>query len=153
MLARELARSFPTVSLDDDALEAARLLADRSLPGLIVIDSSSGRPIAVLPGSQVLRFVVPGYVQDDPALARAFDEQSADALCDALVGRSVRDVLPKPGDRTGIAEVEGDATSIEVAARMSALRSPIVAVMEDGVLVGAITASTLLAHLLDRSSM
>ena len=35
-----------------------------------------------LPGSQVLRFIVPGYVQDDPALARAYDEASADSMCD-----------------------------------------------------------------------
>ncbi len=70
MLARNLARPFPVVGLDTNALEAARLLAERRLPGLIVLDVH-GRPKTVLPGSQVLRFVLPDYVQEDPVLARA----------------------------------------------------------------------------------
>jgi len=36
-----------------------------------------GRPYTVLPGSQVLRFIVPSYVQEDPALARAHEALSA----------------------------------------------------------------------------
>ena len=70
MLAARLARHYPTVTMDTDALEAARILADARLPGLIVLDDA-GQPYTVLPGSQVLRFIVPSYVQDDPALARA----------------------------------------------------------------------------------
>ena len=97
MLARDLAREFPTVTLDTDALDAARMLAEQRLPGLIVLDET-GQPYTVLPGSQVLRFVVPTYVQDDPALARAYDEKSADQLCAKLASRQVRDVLPKRSD-------------------------------------------------------
>jgi CBS domain-containing protein len=147
MLARELARPFPTVTLDTDALEAARILSEQKLPGLIVLDET-GLPHTVLPGSQVLRFVVPTYVQDDPALARAYDEKSADALCAKLVGRTVRDMLPKRTDQLEIPVVEPDDTSIEIAARMAGMRSPIIAVVEGGELLGAITVSTLLAHLL-----
>ena len=73
MLARELAEPYPVVDLDSDAFAAARLMAERRLPGLIV-NGDDGRPWTILPGSQVLRFVVPGYVQDDPALARVYDE-------------------------------------------------------------------------------
>jgi CBS domain-containing protein len=148
MLARELAGPFPTVGLDTDALEAARILAEQRLPGLIVLDEN-GLPHSVLPGSQVLRFLVPTYVQDDPALARAYDEKSADALAAKLTGRTVRDMLPSKHDRLTIPVVEPDATSIEIAAQMAGMRSPLVAVVEHDVLLGGITVSALLAHLLD----
>jgi hypothetical protein len=41
--ARELAEPFPTVRADTDALVATRMLADRGLPGLVVLDSGAGR--------------------------------------------------------------------------------------------------------------
>lgn len=135
------------MTLDSDALDAANILASRRLPGLIVIDDG-GLPYAVLPGSQVLRFVVPTYVQDDPALARAYDEKSADALCEKLSGKTVRDVLPARGDVMDLPIVAPDATAIEVAARMAAVRSPIVVVLDGSRLLGGITASGLLEHLL-----
>ena len=151
MLAAELAKRYPTVTLDTAALEAARILADRRLPGLIVLDDA-GRPYTVLPGSQVLRFVVPGYVQEDPALARAYDEASADAMCAELSARSVRDVLPKRNDVFDLPVVDSDATSMEIAAVMAAQRSPIVAVVEGSRFLGAITVSALLEHLLGAGS-
>jgi CBS domain-containing protein len=147
MLARELARPFPTVGLDSSALEAARLLAEHRLPGLIVL-GDDGLPHTVLPGSQVLRFLVPAYVQDDPALARAFDEKSADRLSSKLVDQTVRDLLPKKPDRIEIPLVEPDATAVEIAALMAGMRSPIVAVVEGTELLGAVTISVLLDHLL-----
>lgn len=148
MLARDLAQTFPTVTLDTEALDAARMLAEHRLPGLIVLDEH-GHPYTVLPGSQVLRFVVPTYVQDDPALARAYDEKSADQLCAKLVSRQVRDVLPKRQDVLDLPIVAPDATAIEVAAQMAGMHSPIVAVVDGSALLGAITVSGLLAHLLD----
>lgn len=151
MLARDLVRPFPTVGLETDALEAASLLAERRLPGLIVLDER-GFPHTVLAGTQVLRLVVPAFVQDDPALARAYDEKSADELCAKLAGRTVRDMLPKKGDRAEIRVVPGDATSIEIAAQMAGMRSPIVAVVDGGEFVGAITVSGLLAHLVSRGT-
>jgi CBS domain-containing protein len=148
MLARDLAQEFPTVTLDTDALDAASILAEQRLPGLIVVDENA-RPYTVLPGSQVLRFIVPTYVQDDPALARAYDEKSADQLCAKLVARQVRDVLPKPKDVLDLPIVAPDATAIEVAGLMAGMRSPIVAVVDGETLLGAITVSALLAHMLD----
>ncbi len=44
--------------------------------------------------------------------------------------------------------VASDATAIEVAAVMASMRSPIVAVVDGSRLLGAITVSGLLAHLL-----
>ncbi len=146
MLARDLAQTFPSVTLDTDALDAARMLATQRLPGLIVLDES-GLPYTVLPGSQVLRFVVPAYVQDDPALARAYGERAADEMCAKLASRQVRDVLPKRGDRLDLPVMPPDATAIEVAARMAGLRSPIIAIVDGSTLIGAITVSGLLAHL------
>ena len=148
MLARDLAQVFPTVTLDTDALEAARILAEQRLPGLIVLDEND-RPYTVLPGSQVLRFIVPTYVQDDPALARAYDEKSADQLCAKLVSRQVRDVLPQRKDVLDLPIAAPDATAIEVAALMAGMRSPVVAVVDGSTLLGAVTVSALLAHLLD----
>lgn len=151
MLAAELARHYPTVTLGTDALEAARILADARLPGLIVLDDD-GAPYTVLPGSQVLRFIVPGYVQEDPALARAYDEASADSLCDELVARTVRDVLPKRVDLFDLPVVAADATAIEIAAVMAGQRSPIVAVMDGSRFAGAVVVSALLEHLLGPGS-
>src|SRR4051794_10621901 len=53
MRARDLAEPFPTVSVDTDAVEAARRMAAEGRPGLIVCHRD-GRPYTVLPGSQVL---------------------------------------------------------------------------------------------------
>ncbi len=147
MLAATLARPYPTVTLSTGALEAARILADRRLPGLIVL-GDDGLPYTVLPGSQVLRFIVPTYVQEDPALARAYDEASADAMCERLATRSVREVLPRRMDLLDLPVVASDATVIEIAAVMAGRHSPIVAVMDGSRLVGAITVSALLEHLL-----
>ncbi|MFZ5850999.1 MAG: CBS domain-containing protein [Actinomycetota bacterium] len=146
MLARDLARPYPTVGLEDDALDAARLLAQRQLPGLLVVDGA-GRPHTVLPGSQVLRFLVPGYVQDDPALARVYGERAAEEVCARLPGRPVRELLPR--DRDEVPVVDDDATLLEVAAVMARVRSPLVAVVDrEGRLLGGIVVSRLLSALL-----
>src|SRR5215207_3806 len=138
MLARDLAEQYPVVDLESDAFAAARLLAQRRLPGLIV-NGDDGRPWTILPGSQVLRFVVPGYVQDDPALARVFDERHADELFRRLASRRVRELLPAQPHE--LATVKADDTAIEVAALMARLRSPLVVVLDGNELVGVITVS------------
>jgi CBS domain-containing protein len=81
----EMAEPFPVVGVDSSALEAATLLARNRLPGLIVTDGK-GRPHAVLPASQVVRFLVPTYVQGDPSLARVIDEPDADRIAGKLSG-------------------------------------------------------------------
>lgn len=147
MRARELAQPFPTVGLDTDAMEAARMLGQQRLPGLIVL-GDDGRPWTVLPASQVLRLVIPAYVQDDPALARAFDEKASDQLWSELDESTVRDMLPAEQDVDELPVVDPDATTVEVAAVMARVHSPLVAVVDGDELVGAITVSRLLDHLL-----
>jgi len=93
MRARELSEPYPTVALDSQAMEAVKAMAGQRLPGLIVCDED-GHPYTVLPGSQVLRFLIPRYVQDDPALARAFGERASDEMLGKLSTSTVRDVLP-----------------------------------------------------------
>ena len=146
MLARELADdSFPTVQLDHDAADAARLLAERRLPGLVVV-GPDGLPHSVLPGSQVLRFIIPGYVQDDPMLARVYDERHADALTAKLAGTPVRTLL-RDG-RNELPVVDGKSTAVEIAAVMARLRSPLVAVVDGRRFLGVITVSRLLGWML-----
>ena len=147
MRARELAQPFPTVGLDTDAMEAARMLGQQRLPGLIVL-GDDGRPWTVLPASQVLRLVIPAYVQDDPALARAFDEKASDQLWSELDESTVRDILPAEQDVDELPVVDPDATTVEVAAVMARVHSPLVAVVDGDELLGAITVSRLLDHLL-----
>lgn len=133
------------VTLSTPALEAARLLADQDLPGLIVLDDN-GVPSTILPGTQVLRMAVPAYCQDDPALARVVDEKHADLFLKALDDKSVRQLLPEQPKELPV--VDGDATALEVAAVMARMRSPVVAVLAGTRLIGAITLDSLLDRML-----
>jgi CBS domain-containing protein len=141
MHAEQMAEEFPVVSQDSDALEAVRLLAGRRLPGIVVTDEH-GCPCSILPASQVVRFLVPGYVQDDPSLAGVLSESMADRIADKLDGKTVRALLPET--RAELPVVNADDTIVEVAALMARLRSPLAAVVTDRKLVGVITASRLL---------
>ncbi|GAA2127625.1 CBS domain-containing protein [Actinomadura napierensis] len=148
--AGELAVDYPTVTVETSALDAARLLAEHRLLGLIVVDDRR-RPKAVLPGSQLLGALIPQYVRDDPALARAYDEGHADRLCERLAGKRVADLLP--AKRTPPPVVDADATVMEIASVMAGARSPIVAVSgdprsTDAPMIGAVTVADLLTRVL-----
>jgi hypothetical protein len=146
MLARELAAPCPSIGMEDPALDAARLMAEHHLPGIVVCEPD-GRPSRILPGSQVLSFVIPQYVQDDAALARVLDERGAERLLAELHGRRVRDVLPEQ-PRGELAVCNPDDTVLEIAVTMARAHSPLVAVVEDGLLTGCITLPRLLDVLL-----
>ena len=151
MRARDLMEDFPLVGKQTDALAATRLLVERGLPGLVVLDSK-GLPLVVLPGSQVLRFALPEYVEDDPTLAAVFPEVEADRLCEKLAGHTVAQLMPNPAylpqhDRDRPI-VDPGATALQVASVMSRQHSPIVAVVQDHVVLGVITVHRLLGALL-----
>ncbi len=154
MRARDLAEEYEAVSIDSDALEAARLMSEHRLPGLLVLDGR-GEPKAILPASQMVKILVPSYVIDDPALAAVIDEKHADRLCETLAGRRVGDCLPRTTAPPPIAVP--DDTALEVAALMARVRSPLVAVAEktrEGTrLFGVITASHLLHELLGSAAV
>jgi CBS domain-containing protein len=139
--AEQIAEEFPVVALGSNALDAVRLLATRRLPGLVVTDAA-GMPVTILPASQVVRLLVPPYVQEDPSLAGVLSESMADRVSDKLGGKTVEAVLPKPPP--DMATVKSDDTIVEVAAIMARNRSPLVAVMSGDGLVGVITATRLL---------
>lgn len=149
MKARDLATPYPTVRIDSSAIEAARLLTEHGRPGLIVVDAHD-HPVAILPGSQVLRFLIPGYIQSDRKLARALDESFADHICDPLVDKTVAELLPK--ERTPLPVVEPDDNLVEVAALMLTEHAPLVAVVDgpgkDAAIIGAIGVTRLLSGLL-----
>lgn len=147
MLARDLAEEFPVVTVDTPALDAARLLAARHLPGIVVTESD-GRPKAILPASQVLRFVVPDYIQADPSLARVVDETAADRIAEKLIGRTVGELLPDKPARLPV--LHEDDTVIEIAALMARMHSPLVAITAGDRIIGVVTASHLLELLCDR---
>lgn len=145
MRARDLLVDFPTVTLGTSVLDAARLLADQDLPGLIVVDSG-GLPLSILAGTQVLALAVPGYCQDDPALARVVDEAHADAFLHNMAGQTVRQALP-PTPRE-LPVTDPDATVLEIATLMARTHSPLVAVVGEGRLHGAVTLQALMDRML-----
>lgn len=149
MRARDLAVPWATVRLDEDAATAVRVLIAERLPGVVVLDSRR-QPYAILTGDQMVRMLVPAYVQSAPLLAAVIDEPHADQLGEALAGRKIADCLPYSAPF--LPEVEPDATAVEIADVIARTRSPLVAVIEHGPglsrLQGVITAAQLLERLL-----
>ncbi len=141
MRAEQIAEDFPVVRSDSDAIDAVRLIAEHRLPGLVITDPS-GRPLQILPASEVVRLLLPAYIQDDPALAGVIGELNADRVAEKLSGKSIAEILPRTAAQ--LASVSADDTIIEVAAVMARERSPLAAVVTDGRLIGVITASRLL---------
>lgn len=141
MRAAEIDEEFPAVGIDSPALDAVRMLAQQRLPGIVVV-TADGQLYAVLPASQVVRFIVPRYVQDDPLLASVLAESMADGAVEKLRGKTIRELLPQ--NRLTLPAADAADTIIEVATIMGRLRSPLIAVMKQGRLHGVITASRLL---------
>jgi hypothetical protein len=99
------------------------------------------------PGTQVLCFLIPQYVQDDATLARVIDDRASDRLLGELAGKKVGDLLSggprgrprgrEPGrHRAGARRDDG------------AHRQPRVAVVEQDRLIGCVTLPRLLDVLL-----
>jgi CBS domain-containing protein len=141
--AEEIVEEFPVVNIDSPALDAVRLLAEHRLNGLVVVTNTSETPYAILPASQVVRLIVPSYIQEDPGLAGVFTESMADQTAEKLSGKAIRDLLPK--QRQYVPVVDADDTIIEVAELMARVRCPLVAVVKKKRWLGVITASRLLA--------
>jgi len=141
MHANEMAEDFPVVAAESDAWDAVTQMAEARLPGLVVTNAA-GKPVSVLPASQVVLILVPSYVQDDPSLAGVLPERMCDRVADKLRGKTVQALVPDDAPEPAI--VNADDTIVEVAAVMARLRSPLAAVMDGDKLVGVITASRLL---------
>ena len=142
MRAEDLDEQFPIVTVDSDALDAARMVAEHHLPGLAVADAS-GKLYALLLASELTRFVLPRYAQDDLALAGVLGDAIADHATQNLAGKTLGDVLPE--HPRNVTSIDARASVFKAAAEMVQLRSPLIAVTKDGKLHGVITASRLLA--------
>jgi CBS domain-containing protein len=142
MRAEEIAEDLPIMTTDSDAVEAARLIAEHSLPGLLVTDRN-GKPYGVLPAFELLRYILPRYVQDDLTLAGVLGDSLADQATRNLAGKKVGDLLPEY--LRNIPSADARDSLIKVAAELAQLRSPLIAVTKNGKFQGVITASHLLA--------
>lgn len=136
---------YPAVDVSTDASEAARRMVADQRPALLVFEN--GRPKTILPSSEVLGFIIPPYIRDDPSLAGVVDESGSDTCAARLQGRTVRELLG--GRLTKLPSVEGDATVIECAAVMARTHSPLCVVVDaQGNPLGAVTASRVIEVLL-----
>jgi len=139
--AADIAEPYPVVGLDTPALAAARLIATDRLPGLVVT-GRDGTAKAVLPASEVVRFMVPDYVQDDPALAGVLGEVPVQQIRARLGRARVADLVSaRPVE---LAVLKADDTVVELAAIMARLRSPLCVVVDGHRIIGVVTAARLL---------
>ncbi len=146
MHASDLQEDYPSIEASASAASAARTIGSEHRPAVVVV--KDGRPLTVLPASQVLTFLIPAYMREDPSLVRVYDEKSADTCARRLDGKSVGDLLPDPHKRTELPVVEGDANILEIASVMAKLHSPLLIVVDsEGRMTGAITASRVLETL------
>ncbi|MFE7276097.1 CBS domain-containing protein [Streptomyces sp. NPDC057623] len=147
MRARDLAEPYTFVTTDDDAIDAARMLAEQSLPALLVLDSD-GQPYAIVPGSQIIRQFIPAYIAEDPLLAGVVDERNDAEVAERLTGLTVAEWVPRQRYLPPV--VGPDARPMEVAALNARSHCPLVAVVErDGTqvaLLGTVTAARFMQH-------
>jgi CBS domain-containing protein len=143
--ASDLIERIPTVTAATTALEAAAVIAEYRLSGLVVADDA-GVPVAVVPGTQVLRLIVPEYVREDPTLAHVYDEAGAQELAGRLADRTVGDLLADREVMRDLPSVLPEDTLIEIAEVMVRRHSPVIVVRDkQGVYHGAITFSRTMA--------
>lgn len=144
--ARDLAITYPSLTPDAPAEEAARLLAEEPVEGVFVQDEHGGLQ-GVVSDTALLWFLLPRYLAEDRALVGVLGEDVADALWQRLAGRPVRDLLA--ATTTSVAEVDADATLVEVAAALVRSSASLVVVRDrDGRLLGGITTSRVITRLL-----
>jgi predicted transcriptional regulator len=139
--ARDLADPTAVVGVHEDAAAVVRRLVVGGWDGIVVVDG--GRTLATVSLAQVLRLLLPDYVEEDESLAAVYSESLADALGEALDGQAVGDVLPQP--RREPVVVPADATLVQVAAAMARHACSVVAVVERQQVLGAVGAHAVLA--------
>jgi CBS domain-containing protein len=141
-----LAGPQETLRAGASAQEAALVLSRIQTSAALVVDGD--RFVGVVTDENLLRALLPSYVGEADALARVLEEDSSEQLWQRLEGRTVRDLIVQNREEEPV--VDGGATLVEVASVMVRAEAPIVAVVEDGRLIGGITIDHLLTHLLSR---
>ena len=100
----------------------------------------------VISDSELLRRLLPPYLEENESLVRVLEESAAEVLYRSLEGRTVADLMPE--DRDDRPVVDADDTLIEVASTIVRSRASLVGVIDNGRLVGGIAIEDLVAHLL-----
>jgi CBS domain-containing protein len=145
MTARNLASERATLRTDEPAAEAARILGREDVRAILVVQPA-GAFAGVISDSDLLRHLLPPYLEDNEALARVLEESASEAFSRRLEGRTVGDLMPRDRDETPV--VDADDTLVEVAAVMVRARASLVGVLDGGRLIGGISIDALLAHVL-----
>jgi CBS-domain-containing membrane protein len=145
MRARNLASPRETIRSDAPAADAAAVLARHDVRAILVVDET-GAFAGVLSDSELLRGLLPTYVEEHEVLARVLDESASEALYRRLESRTVGDLMPE--DREAMPVVDADDNLIEVAATMVRAQASLVGVLESDRLVGGISIDDLVSHLL-----
>ena len=140
MLARHLATPQLSVRPTDTFVHAIGTMGQG---GAILVVDDHGSLVGVLSGADLLRGLLPVYLQADEQLAGVLDEELAEKLFERVKNRLVSELLRRPEE---LPQVSGDSSLIEVASVMVRTASPLLAVVDGGVIVGGIS----LAALLDR---
>jgi CBS domain-containing protein len=144
--ARDLATPYPSLAPEAPAEQAARLLAEEPVEGVFVQDQHGGLQ-GVVTDTALLGFLLPRYLAEDRALVGVLGEDVVEALWQRLAGRPVRELLSTA--MVLVAEVDDDATLVEVAAALVRSGAALVVVRDPGGrLLGGITTSRLLTCLL-----
>jgi CBS domain-containing protein len=145
MHAAGVVETLPAAGPDDDVLSAIRMVCQHGLPGLVIADGQ-GEVIGCLSSIDLVRLALPRYLQDDPGLARVFDEQHADRVAAELVGIRIRDVAGRA--MRHIPTARPRASLVEVGELMVQQNCPLVPVRkEGGGTLGIVTANRLLGLL------
>ena len=145
MRARDLASTYPSLTPDAPAEEAARQLAEEAVEGVFVQDEQGGLRGCVSDTTR-LGLLLPRYLAEDRTLVGMLGEDVADALWQRMGGRTVRDLLLP--EAAGLAEVDGDDTLLAVAATLARTGASLVVVRdENSRLLGGITTSRLIRRL------
>jgi CBS domain-containing protein len=145
MKARNLASPRETVGVGAPATAAAQILSRHDVRAILVVDED-GSFAGVISDSELLRALLPAYIDETGSLARVLEEGAADVLHRRLEGRTVADLMPE--DRDAIPVVDADDTLVEVAAAMVRSRASLVGVLEGDRLIGGISVDDLVSHLL-----
>lgn len=149
MRAEDLAEQIPLVHRETSALEAARIVASLRVSG-VVVAGDDGDPVAIVAGMEILRLVVPRYVQDNPALAHVYDEAGADEICAGLREHTIGDLLDAAGAAPAkLPQVLPEDTLVEIAAVMLREHVPVVFVRDrEGRNLGVVRLPRVLAAVL-----
>ncbi len=147
MKARNLASPQHVVAADAPATEVADVLARHDVRAVLV-KRDGGEFAGVVSDSELLRALLPPYVDQAKILARVLEESAADVLFERLAERTVADLMPEEREVRPV--VQGEDTLVEVASVMVRARASAVGVIEEDRLIGGITIDDLLSHLLTR---